>query len=410
MSKQPRRLMIALLLVLAVPTLLAASARADAVTEANAKAAAITAKAPTPVAARALCLTQVAVYEAVAAITGRLPHRFTDAKAARGASLEAAVAAATRTVLAKLVPGESAAVEADYQAALAAVPDGPQRRDGIAAGEAAAAAVLALRENDGSMAPDRYRPYTAPGVYVPTVVPMGQTWGARKPWLLSKPDQFRPGPPPALDSETWAKDYNEIKEIGSKESAKRTPEQTAIARFWTATNPVIYWPIVRSVAAAPGRDLVENARLLAAAAIAMDDAIIAVFDGKYAYNFWRPMTAIRNGDLDKSDATVPDPGWTPFIDTPLHPEYPCAHCIVSGSLGGLIEAELNGAPSPTLSTSSPTADGAVRSWKTVGDFVKEVAEARIYDGVHYRNSTVVGTEMGLKIGALAAQALPRASR
>lgn len=410
MPKSIRRHMIGLVFALTSATLAVPAVQADAVTDANAKAAAVTAMAPTPVAARALCLAQVAVYEAVAAITGRLPRRFTDAKAVRGASLEAAVAAATSTVLAKLVPGEQAAVEADYQAALAAVPDGPQRRDGIAAGEAAAAAVLALRENDGSMAPDHYRPHTTPGVYVPTVVPMGQTWGARKPWLLSKPDQFRPGPPPALDSETWAKDYNEVKEIGAKASKSRTPEQTAIARFWTATNPVIYWPVVRSVAAAPGRDPVENARLLAAAAIAMDDAIIAVFDGKYAYNFWRPMTAIRNGDMDKSDATAPDPGWAPFIDTPMHPEYPCAHCIISGSLGGLLEAELSGKPTPTLTTSSPTADGAVRSWTKAADFVKEVAEARIYDGVHYRSSTVVGTEMGLKIGALAAQALPRATK
>jgi hypothetical protein len=146
----------------------------------------------------------------------------------------------------------------------------------------------------------------------------------------------------------------------------------------------------------------ENAHLLAVAGMAMDDAAIAVFDAKYAYNFWRPITAIRNGDLDGNDATARDPGWAPFIETPMHPEYPCAHCIVSGSLGAVLEAEIGGGTMPKLSSMSPTAPGAVRTWTSVSDFVQEVAVARIYDGVHYRNSTEVGTEMGKKIGGLAA--------
>jgi hypothetical protein len=230
-------------------------------------------------------------------------------------------------------------------------------------------------------------------------------WGKRKPWLLTRGDQFRPGPPPALTVDTWKRDLAEIKALGGKTSTQRTPEQTAIAQFWEATAPAVYWPVARSVTAAPGRDVIDNTRLLALAAMAMDDALIAVFDAKYTYNFWRPITAIRNAEGD-----LRDPGWLPFIDTPMHPEYPCAHCIVSASLGAVLESELGSGPAPKLSSSSSTAGGAVRTWNSVADFWQEVAAARIYDGVHYRNSTQVGTAMGRKIGTLAAQRIPRTTR
>jgi hypothetical protein len=160
----------------------------------------------------------------------------------------------------------------------------------------------------------------------------------------------------------------------------------------------------------PGRDVTDNARLLALAAMAMDDALIAVFDAKYTYNLWRPVTAIRNGDLDGNNATDRDPGWTPFIDTPMHPEYPCAHCIVSASLGAVLAAEIGAGPTPRLSSASPTAGGAVRTWASVDEFTKEVAQARIYDGVHYRTSTEVGFAMGKKIGDLTAKSVPKATR
>jgi VCPO second helical-bundle domain len=165
---------------------------------------------------------------------------------------------------------------------------------------------------------------------------------------------------------------------------------------------LIYFPVVRSVATAPGREPTQNARVLAIAAQAMDDAFIAVFDAKYHYNFWRPITAIRNGDLDGNDATARDASWLPFIDTPMHPEYPCAHCTVAAAVGAVLQAEIGTGPTPTLSTTSLTASGMVRSWTKIGDFVQEVANARIYDGVHYRNSTEVGTAMGKQIGELAA--------
>jgi hypothetical protein len=388
---------------------LATTAWADVVTDANAKAAEIASRLPaTPPAVRVMAFRQVSVFDAVNAVTGRYPQTRAKITAPPGASVDAAVAAATRTVLLKLMPTQQPAIEADYQAALKSLPDGAAKTGGIAVGEQAAAACLA--REDGMAHPDTYRPHTTAGVYVPTVLPAVPNWGKRKPWVMTAGDQFRPGPPPGLTSETWARDYNEIKALGARNSTQRTPEQTAIAKFWEATAPAVYWPVARSVAAMPGRDVTENARLLAVAAMAMEDALVAVFDAKYTYILWRPITAIRNGDLDGNDATERDPGWTPFIDTPMHPEYPCAHCIVSASLGAVLEAELGGRPSPKLSSASSTAGGAVRTWASVGEFVQEVAVARIYDGVHYRNSTEVGTGMGKKIGELAVKSFPKPIR
>ncbi|HVG77929.1 MAG TPA: vanadium-dependent haloperoxidase [Patescibacteria group bacterium] len=384
----------------------APDAGADGVTDANVRAAEITSMmAGTPPAVRAMAIVQVSVYEAVNTITGRYPPLRTKLTAAPGASVDAAVAAATRTALLKLVPAQQAAIEAQYQAALKPLPDGRAKTDGIAVGEQAATAVLASCADDGAMAPNTYRPHTAPGVYVPTMFPAVPHWGRRKPWVMTSGDQFRPGAPPSLTSDTWKRDFNEIKTLGGKTGSQRTPEQTAIAQFWEATLPVVYWPVARSVAAVPGRDLSDNARLLALAAMAMDDGLIAVFDAKYTYNFWRPVTAIRNAEGDARD-----PGWTPFIDTPMHPEYPCAHCIVSASLGAVLAAEIGSGPAPKLSSASSTAGGATRTWNSVDEFVAEVAVARIYDGVHYRNSAEVGTAMGKKVGELAVTKIPRVTR
>ncbi len=183
-----------------------------------------------------------------------------------------------------------------------------------------------------------------------------------------------------------------------------------MARFWDDSLPAIHHGVVRSVAQQPGRDVVANARLFAAVAQAMDDALIAVFDAKYASNFWRPGTAIRNGDIDGNDATERDASWTPMIDVALHPEYPSAHRILAASVGSVVEAELAGRPMPTLATSSPTAGAAPRRWSGVDAFVQEVGAARVLEGVHFRNSVDVGTAMGRRIGALAAERLLPAAR
>jgi hypothetical protein len=408
MSSRRARTWIGLLAVLLLAG--APYARADVVTDANARAAEITSRHPaTPISVRMMAIVQVSVFEAVNAITGRYPSYRAKMTPAPGGSVDAAVAAATRGALVKLFPAQQATIEADYQAALKAVPDGPAKSSGIAAGEQAAAAIVAMCADDGVTAPDTYRPHAAPGVYVPTLLPAAPHWGKRRPWVMTRADQFRPGPPPALTSDTWTKDYNEIKALGGKNSTQRTAEQTAIAKFWEATAPVVYWPVARSVASVPGRDATDNARLMAVAAMAMDDALIAVFDAKYTYNFWRPVTAIRNGH-DGNDATTREPGWVPFIDTPMHPEYPCAHCIVSGALGAVLEAEVGTGAWPTLSSASPAAQGAVRTWATANEFTQEVAAARVYDGVHYRHSAVVGSAMGKKVGELAVKSFPKPTR
>jgi PAP2 superfamily len=397
------------LLVVAASLLAAPVAPADVVTEWNIKAGEILVEAklgPAP-SNRVLAIVHTAVYEAANAITRRYPASGLQLEAAPGASVEAAVAAANHATLAKLVPSQQAAIETAYAAALARIADGPAKTAGTAVGDKAAAAILAVRADDGATTVETYRPHTTAGLYVPTVIPLVSQWGQRKPWVMTSPAQFRPGPPPKLTSALWARDYDEVKTLGGKNSTRRTAEQTEIARFWEATLPPIYHGVVRSVANVPGREVTQNARLFAAVTQATDDALIAVFDAKYHYNFWRPITAIRNGDIDGNEVTERDPSWTPFIDTPMHPEYPCAHCIISGAVSTVLQVEIGTGPMPTLTTNSSSAQGAARSWTKIDDFMQEVANARIYDGVHYRNSTEVGAAMGKQIGALVAAKYPR---
>ena len=381
---------------------------ADVVTDTSAKTVALvsSARLSTPEGNRIIATTQTAVFEAVNAVTKRYPHGRSGVKATPDASVEAAVAAATHFVLLKMLPSQKEAIEENYRVALASIADGEPKAAGITVGEGAAAAVLESRIGDNATSIESFRPVTQPGVYVPTSIPAFSTWTKRKPWVLERADQFRPGPPPDLKSDIWARDYNEIKSMGVKNGSKRTPEQTAAASFWETTGTGVYWPIVLSVANSKNREVTQNARLLAIVGQATDDAVIAVFDAKYTYNFWRPVTAIRNGDIDGNDATERDPSWTPFIDTPMHPEYPCAHCTIASTIGTILKAELGEMPVPELSSVSPTLAGSTRKWKAIDDFIREVSEARICDGVHYRNSTEVGTVLGKNVGELVYSKFP----
>ncbi len=373
-------------------TTLASSARADVITDWNQRSAQIVGEARigTPPAVRVMALVQTAAYEAAreaARAPSAPPH-----------AVDAAVAGAHRAALVQLMPAQRTAIEAAVQGALAAMPDDALRAAHVAAGERAAQRVLAARAGEMPGGADTYRPHTTPGVYVPTTTLAALPWPQRKPWLLQRPDQFRPGPPPALSSARWGADYNEMKSMGGRDSKQRSAEQTEIGRFWDYSLPAIYHGVVRSVALQPGRDVLANARLFAVVAQSMDDALIAVMDAKYQYNFWRPVTAIRNGDLDGLDSTERDASWAPLIETPLHPEYPCAHCILASTVATVLNAEGQKAPLPVLSTTSATLPGVVRRWNTPDDFAKEVAQARIFGGVHYRNSTEVGMAMGQRIG------------
>lgn len=392
-----RSAILALLSVLA----LAGGARADTVTDWNQIACDVSAKlGPGAPGTRAMAVVQVAVFEAVNAIEPRYRPYLDPLAAPAGASVDAAIAAANRAVLLALIPSEKAAIESAYQNALKALPEGQARADGLAVGEKAAAQVLARAAADGADGPDNYHWQGLPGRYVPTVIPAAPTWPRRKPWLLERADQFRPGPPPDLASETWARDLKEVRELGGRNSSVRTAAQTDMARFWEETRPLVYHPVMRGVALQPGRSLAQNARLYAAATMAMDDALIAVFDAKYTYNFWRPITAIRTEHQAGGSRSEADLRWTPLVTTPMHPEYPCAHCVVSGALGAVLQQELQGRPAPRLSSSTPMMPGMVREWDSIQAFMDEVSQARIFDGVHYRTSTIEGNKLGRTVGAL----------
>ncbi len=381
-----------------------AEARADVVTDWNIKARELVVDAglPTPHSNRALAIVHSSVFEAVNAITKEYPSSLS-LNAADDASVEAAIASAVRSSLLHLMPEQHAAIEAVYSETVDGIADSTAKTQGIEIGQQAAAQIWSAWRNDGSGSEEAYRPYTAAGIYVPTTIPAVPQWAQRQTWLLSHPAQFRPGPPPALTSEAWAEDFAEVQAMGESDSVHRSEEQTNMAKFWEATLPPIYHGVVHSVANMPGRGITQNARLFAAITRATDDAMIAVFDAKYHYQFWRPITAIRNADIDGNEATQVDSTWKPFIPTPMHPEYPCAHCVVAGTVGAILKAEIGEDATPDLWTVSYTDDGTQRHWTSVDGFIEEVANARIYDGVHYRTSTEVGTAMGLQIGALAVE-------
>jgi hypothetical protein len=230
-------------------------------------------------------------------------------------------------------------------------------------------------------------------------VVISTTIGAVTPWVMTSGSQFRPAAPPALDSETWTRDLNEIRELGSRNSTKRTAEQTTVGQFWFLTGARTYNPIVHQVAKAKDMDIVDCARLFALVSLAGADAYTAVFDAKFTYNLWRPVTAIRNADQTGNKATPREASWLPLGDTPMHPEYPCAHCITSAAVSAVLQAVV-GDTVAEISLTSPTAPGVTRRWTRLQDYSDEVANARIYAGFHDRFSAEVGKDMGKKIGEL----------
>ena len=403
MKSMSRRAPATLLASAFAAVLLITSVRADVVTEWNARAETIAIDKQVAPAfnARQMAILHVAMFEAVNAIERRYAPYVLNLTAERTVSKEAAAAGAAHGVLVVFHPEQEGALESALTASLAAIPEGEPKSRGIALGRKAAAEMLALRAKDGSDAPESYRPHTSPGAYVPTIIPVFSHFPAVTPWAMNSGGQFRPAAPPALDSETWTNDLNEIRKLGARNSAVRTAEQTTIGRFWLMTGPRSYNPIVRQLAAAKDMDVLDCARLFALVAMAGSDAMIAVMDAKYAYNFWRPLTAIRNADIIGNNATPREASWLPLADTPMHPEYPCAHCITSSAIGAVLTHVL-GDQIPEFSLTSTTAPGVTRKWKSIEEYNEEVAAARIYAGFHYRFSTIVGREMGRNIGTLVA--------
>jgi hypothetical protein len=376
-------------------------AKADVIMDWNAKADAIGIEKQLVNSAnsRAQAMLHVAMFEAVNAIDKRYTPYKLNLTADSGTSREAAAVSAAHDVLVALYPDQKPDIDATLATSLSVIADSEAKSRGIELGKKAAADIIALRANDGSNTPESYRPQTSPGIYVPTVVPIESTAAKITPWVMREASQFRPAPPPALTSDVWTRDLNEIREFGSINSTKRTAEQTTIGRFWFFTGPRTYNAIVRQIVTAKNMDLVDCARLYSLTAMAAADAFIAVFDGKYAYNLWRPITAIRNADTTNNPATPREAAWLPLGTTPMHPEYPCAHCIVASAVSNVLQSVV-GNEMGEITLASPTAPGVTRKWTRLQDYSDEVANARIYAGFHYRFSTEAGKDMGKKIAEL----------
>jgi hypothetical protein len=380
---------------------------ADVIADWNEKAVAFVTKHRMlpPQAERVVASVHVAMFDAVNSIERRYrPYRLA-VTTAKDTSKETAAAVAAGMVLAGLHPKDAEELNSLMGTYLATIPPGAAKSEGIKVGQEIAAKIIAERKVDGADAPDAYRPKTRPGVYVPTPITASSMWPNVKPFAMTSASQFRPQPPIPLNGEEWAADYNEIKALGGRTSTKRTARQTEDGQFWLITGPASYYPIVRQLVVAKKMDLVDSARFMALASTAAADAYISVFDAKYHYDFWRPITAIRNADNDDNPATERDATWQPIDNTPMHPEYPCAHCITSAAVAAVIEAALGSADIPEVTMSSPTAPGATHRWTNVWAYADEVSMARIYAGFHYRFSTRVGQDMGGKIGQLVVQNL-----
>ena len=374
----------------------------DVVTEWNQQAVTLTllpASAQSPVQqTRTMAIVHVSIHDAVNGITRQFATYLSPAEPPAGASAEAAAIAAAHHALRNLFPGSAAALDVAYADSL--VLHGISPADpGIAYGQATAAAVIAARANDGASAAQF--PYDAPGAGDPGVWErIGTTpallpgWGDVAPWVMQSGDQFRPEPPPARESELYARDYNEIKDVGAMSSQTRTAEQSQIATFWRASPTAIWNPVIRQIVTARNPDLSSSARTYALVYLAVADASVACWDAKYFYNFWRPQAAIRRGAEDGNDATTADPTWTPFVPTPPHPEYPSGHGTNSSAMASILAALFDDEPGFEIEV---TISGITRSWKSLSAGVDEVINARVYSGIHFRNSDEVGVRQGRQV-------------
>lgn len=374
----------------------------DVVVEWNLQAVALTLR-PTPALApvqqtRAMAIFHLAVHDAVNGITGEYETYLSPPSPPENASPVAAAIAAAHDALKNLFPGNDVLLDDRYANSLAAHGLSPAD-PGIAFGSSAAAAILALRANDhSSQAQFDYNAPGAgePGVWIrlnnaPALLP---GWGNVTPFILRSGSQFRPDAPPALNSELYAKDFNEIKTIGVATGSSRSAEQSQIATFWRASPTAIWNSVLTQLVQTRNLDLSENARLFALFYLAAADASIACWEAKYHYNFWRPQPAIVNGDFDGNDATVGNGTWQPFVATPPHPEYPSGHTANSGAMAKILTAEFEDNPGVPIVV---TLSGITRQWGSLSEAVQEVIDARVYSGIHFRNSDEVGARMGRQV-------------
>ncbi len=350
-------------------------------------------------------IAQMAMFDAVNAVLDGPYRPFASKPAsAPGASPEAAAIRAAYIVALNEFPTKTATINSAYDTSIAGVPASPEAiADGIVVGDAAANAVLAERVGDHRNDPELegYTPGSGPGVWIPTppafANPQTPFLQFVTPFGYDDPTRFRPHAPPALDSRTYTIDYNEVKDLGRATETGRTAEQSATALFWSPSASALWSANVRSMASS--MDLLTAARFEAIGIAAVTNALIACWDAKYTYMFWRPVTAIRAGDTDGNSETEPDPAWTPFIVTPSHPEYPAAHSTVGASVLGFYTVWFGTDQFPLAFKGN---GGAVRNYTSVNEIHAEEGNARVWGGMHWRNSTEVGTAVGSKVGKFTA--------
>jgi PAP2 superfamily len=359
-----------------------------------------------PIASRSLAILHISIYDAVNGIARTNEPYLVQSLAPAGAAHEAAASAAAHKALVNLFPAAASNFDTLHAAILAAIPNGPQKIAGIVWGEFVANQILAARANDGSDAIVPPPGGSGPGVWVPTppasapyLLPQ---WGFVVPFAMSSSSQFRPPGPPSLDSEQYAADYNEVKELGATTGSTRTEEQTEIALFWadgagTETPPGHWNSIAQIIAATQGNTLEENAGLFALLNIAMADAAICAWDAKYTFHFWRPVTAIRNAETDGNPATDPDTAWNSFIVTPPFPDYVSGHSTFSGAAATVLPL-FYGTEDLPFTTGSDFLPGVTRSFSTPLAAASEAADSRLYGGIHFRSANEDGLQAGISIG------------
>lgn len=344
---------------------------------------------------------ELAAYNAVVAIQGGFqPYKYT-VPAPAGASADAAVIEAFYRVLKYLLPDRGAALDAAYSTSLAAIPDGEAKTDGEAVGLSSANSLISVRVGDGRglIWHYTYPSVPTPGVWMLTpgaTAPSAPWVGQMRPFTFDDPSQYLPDePPPALTSKTWADDYNETKSLGAVNSATRTPKQTEVGLFWTDHTTAQYARMLNLLAMEENLNLLNSARLMASSFSALADGAIGCWNAKYHYSFWRPVTAIRNGDIDGNPNTIADPGWIPLAVTPAHPEYSAAHGCLTGALVDTLKSYF-GTPHIHLTVSSAVTN-TTHHFNSVEELEHEVERARIYAGFHFHHSLVQGFVLGHKV-------------
>jgi hypothetical protein len=350
---------------------------------------------------RTLAITQLAVYDAVNAITGGYQPYLQTAPAPAHASLPAAVAAAARTSLDALLPTQQPAIDAMYQSSLAALGSTPAVRNGVLVGDRAAQAILAARANDGSaLAAPAFTPGSGPGAYQPTppakLAPVFGQWPNVTPFALRSASQFRPPAPPPLSSAQYVDAFNQVASLGRSDSTTRSADQTAIAKFWGAGPIWIVWNQIAQMAVTGFHSTpAQSARLFATLDTGLADSAIGLYDAKYAYNRWRPITAITAADTG-NPAAVSDPTWTPLATTAPDPSYPGAHATFSETAAVTL-ADFFGTDNFAFSLSNPALPGVVRSFGSFSQAADEASASRIYAGQHFAYDEQAGAALGRQV-------------